>query len=139
MAKRAIICIGDTASHGGRVLEGSETATVNGKAVAGVGHKVFCPKCKGVFMIQPTERRYPHRVHGRDTAVEGMRTTCGATVIASQSEAILDDTGDGDPYAGEGVAASIASAAAKMAPSPTLCLECLKSAAQNGLSMVARG
>jgi len=121
------------------VLEGTEGSSIAGKPIAGVGHLVFCPKCKGVFPIEPTERRYPHRIQGRDTAVEGMRTACGATLIASQSEATIDDTGEADPYAGEGTAASIAAAAAKMAPSQTLCLECLKSAAKNALSMVARG
>ncbi|WP_321868090.1 PAAR domain-containing protein [Paraburkholderia tropica] len=139
MGKRAIICVGDTTSHGGRVLEGTEGASVGGKPIAGVGHMVSCPLCKGVFPIQPTDRRHPHRIHGRDTAVEGMRTACGATLIASQSEATIDDTGDADPYAGDGAAASIASAAAKMTPSQTLCLECLESAAKNALSMVARG
>jgi hypothetical protein len=100
---------------------------------------VSCPQCKGIFPILPINRARPHRINGRDTAVEGMKTACGATLIASQSDATIDDPGNADPYAGGGVAASIASAAAAMAPSQTLCLECLKSAAENALSMVARG
>jgi uncharacterized Zn-binding protein involved in type VI secretion len=135
----AIICKGDTTSHGGEVLEGSADATVDGKPVAGVEHMVRCPQCKGVFPILPVSRRHPHRIQDRDTAVAGMKTACGAMLIASQSHATIDDTGEADPYAGQGIAASVASAAAAMAPSQTLCLECLKSAAANALSMVARG
>ena len=136
MAKRAMICVGDTTTHGGRVLEGSATATIDGKPIAGVGHKVLCPQCKGVFSILPDAGRpYPHQVAGRDTAVEGMKTACGATLIASQSSASLDDVGAGEATTGGAVAA----AAAALAPSPTLCLECLKAAAENAATMIASG
>lgn len=51
---RAMICVGgDTTTHGGRVLEGSATATIDGKTIAGVGHKVLCPQCKRIFPILP--------------------------------------------------------------------------------------
>ena len=138
MGKRALICLGDTTSHGGRVLEGTEASTINGKPVAGVGHKVLCPLCKGVFPILPDllGRRYPHRIHGRDTAVEGMRTACGAVLIASQSTSTIDDTGEGNPDHG---AAAVSSTALPLTPSPTLCLECLKAAAESGATTVMRG
>ncbi len=133
---RAMICVGDTTTHGGRVLEGTATATIDGKPIAGVGHKVLCPQCKGVFPILPaTGRRYPHNFGGRETAIEGMKTACGATLIASQSSATLDDVGAGEATTG----AAVANAAAALAPSPTLCLECLKSAAENAATMIARG
>ncbi|MBU9368946.1 PAAR domain-containing protein [Burkholderia multivorans] len=133
---RAMICVGDTTTHGGRVLEGTATATIDGKAIAGVGHKVLCPQCKGIFPILPaTGRRYPHQIAGRETAIEGMKTACGATLIASQSSATLDDVGAGEATTGGAVAA----AATALAPSPTLCLECLKSAAENAATMIARG
>ncbi|MGN3966498.1 PAAR domain-containing protein [Burkholderia gladioli] len=132
---RAMICVGDTTTHGGRVLEGSATATIDGKPIAGVGHKVLCPQCKGVFPILPaTGRRYPHQIAGRDTAIQGMKTACGATLIASQSATTLDDVGAGEAMTGGAVAA-----AAGLAPSSTLCLECLKSAAENAATMIARG
>lgn len=138
LGKRALICKGDTTSHGGHVLEGTETATIDGKPIAGVGHKVQCPLCKGIFPILPDllGRRYPHRIHGRDTAVEGMRTACGAVLIASQSNSTIEDTGEADPGHG---AAAVASAALPLAPSPTLCLECLKAAAESGATTVMRG
>ncbi|MFX1735414.1 PAAR domain-containing protein [Paraburkholderia sp. A1RI_3L] len=138
MGKRAIILVGDTTTHGGRVLEGTDSATVDGKAIAGVGHMVECPKCKGVFPILPDTlgRLHPHQLHGRDTAVEGMRTACGATLVASQSVATIDDVGAGDASHGAGAAVA---AAQSLAPSPTLCLECLKAAAESGATTVMRG
>ncbi|URV26497.1 PAAR domain-containing protein [Burkholderia gladioli] len=132
---RAMICVGDTTTHGGRVLEGSATATIDGKPIAGVGHKVLCPQCKGVFPILPTTgRRYPHQIAGRDTAIQGMKTACVATLIASQSATTLDDIGAGEVMTGGAVAA-----ATGLASSSTLCLECLKSAAENAATMIARG
>ena len=123
---RSIICQGDTTSHGGRVLEGSENYTLFGRRVAGVGHMVMCPQCKGVFPILPDTlgRRVPHRIVGRDTAVEGMRTACGATLIPQDAKGTLDDVGAGTSTSGTSTAAP-----ASTVPSPTLCLECLKAAA----------
>ncbi|MCA8018593.1 PAAR domain-containing protein [Burkholderia metallica] len=135
---RAMICVGDTTTHGGRVLEGSATATIDGKPIAGVGHKVLCPQCKGVFPILPTGRQYSHTFDGRETAVEGMKTACGATLIASQSSATFDDVGSGEATTG-GASAAVAATAAALAPSPTLCLECLTAAAENAATMIARG
>jgi hypothetical protein len=97
---------------------------------------VLCPLCKGAFPILPdVGRRYPHQLHGRDTAVEGMRTACGAVLIASQSTSTIDDIGFGKPNAG----ASTTAAGSPLVLSPGLCLECLKAAAQNAATMVARG
>ncbi|CAJ2864298.1 PAAR domain-containing protein [Burkholderia pseudomallei] len=141
MAKRAIICVGDTTTHGGKVLEGAPTFTLNGRNVAGVGHKVLCPRCKGIFPILPDllGRRYPHTIGERDTAVEGMRTACGAELIASQGTGTIDDVGAGERGDGGSPGGSAAVAAAAVVPSPTLCLECLKAAAKNAATMVARG
>ena len=46
MARRALILVGDSTSHGGVVLEGADTDTLNGRAIACVGHRVSCPKCR---------------------------------------------------------------------------------------------
>ncbi|QBL88024.1 PAAR domain-containing protein [Burkholderia pseudomallei] len=140
MVKRAIICVGDTTTHGGKVLEGAPTFTLNGRNVAGVGHQVLCPRCKGIFPILPDllGRRYPHTIGERDTAVEGMRTACGAELIASQGTGTIDDVDSGERGDG-GLPGGSAAAAAAVAPSPTLCLECLKAAAKNAATMVVRG
>jgi hypothetical protein len=43
------IRLGDSTTHGGKVLEAFSRTDLNGKPIAGVGHKVSCPLCKGDF------------------------------------------------------------------------------------------
>lgn len=64
------------------MIEGSAADMCEGKETAFVGHKVVCPKCKGVFPIiegMPTTTLY-----GKGVALEGMKTACGASLIATQ-------------------------------------------------------
>jgi uncharacterized Zn-binding protein involved in type VI secretion len=99
MGQRAIIRQGDPTSHGGEVIEGSLVDLCEGKPIALVGHKVSCRKCKGIFEIiegAPTTTFYCKGV-----ALEGMRTSCGATLIATQFV-----TRVGDPDGGGGVSGS---------------------------------
>ncbi|TDF63354.1 PAAR domain-containing protein [Cupriavidus sp. L7L] len=44
---KGIVRKGDSTTHGGTVLEGIPNFLVHGVPVAGIGHMVFCPKCKG--------------------------------------------------------------------------------------------
>jgi uncharacterized Zn-binding protein involved in type VI secretion len=77
-----IIRLGDTTSHNGTVVEGSQTDICMGKPIAYLGHKVHCPKCKGDFPIiegVPTTTFF-----GKGVALAGMKTSCGAMLIASQ-------------------------------------------------------
>lgn len=77
-----IIRLGDKTSHGGTVIEGSIADICMGKPIAFVGHKVYCPLCRGAFSIiegAPTVSFY-----GRGVALAGMHTACGAILIASQ-------------------------------------------------------
>ena len=86
MAQRALILVGDSTSHGGVVLECADTNTLDGRAIAYVGHGVSCPKCKGDFPILPdgSGGHVLPWIGGLNVAVEGMQTACGATLIASQ-------------------------------------------------------
>lgn len=85
MAERPIICVGDTTTHGGTVLEGFANFEVYGRLASGKGHKVRCPRCKGIFtIIEGAENR---TVGDVPLALEGMLTSCGATLVASQREA----------------------------------------------------
>lgn len=93
MAKRAIIRLGDRTSHGGTVLEAFPTFSVYGKNVTGVGHKGYCPRCKREFVIVAAAKSFTFI--GKNVAVEGMQTSCGALLIASQSQATVDDTPGG--------------------------------------------
>ena len=55
---------------------------IHGKPAAGVGHRVHCPKCSGSPII--VEGAMNASMMGISIAVEGMKTSCGATLIASQ-------------------------------------------------------
>jgi uncharacterized Zn-binding protein involved in type VI secretion len=88
MASRAIIRKGDPTSHGGVVLEGHPTSTIDEIPVSGVGHMTHCPKCKGMYPI--LEGVPTFTIFGRATAVEGMKTACGASLIATQHTDTID-------------------------------------------------
>ncbi|WP_434526120.1 PAAR domain-containing protein [Photorhabdus asymbiotica] len=81
---RSVILVGDSTSHGGKVLTGDESCGVLGKQAARVGDAVSCPKCGG---NQTIVEGTPGIVgsNGQTYALEGMKTSCGATLIASQS------------------------------------------------------
>lgn len=88
MTARPIIRVGDKTTHGGTVLEGFSSYDIDGRAAAGLGHKVDCPKCKGVF---PIIEGVPSFAIGDSlVAIEGMKTACGAALIASQGFARVD-------------------------------------------------
>jgi uncharacterized Zn-binding protein involved in type VI secretion len=77
-----IIRQGDPTSHGGKVLEGSTFDICHGKPISFIGHKVSCPKCKGVFPI--IEGVLTTTFYGKGVALAGMKTGCGAVLIATQ-------------------------------------------------------
>ncbi|KPC53848.1 PAAR domain-containing protein [Amantichitinum ursilacus] len=85
---KRIIRVGDRTDHGGTVLEGFPEWVVDGKAASGVGHRGTCPKCKKEFVI--VEGAQTVIVFGRAVALEGMMTSCGAVLIASQDMATVD-------------------------------------------------
>lgn len=89
MARRRAIVIGDRTTHGGVVLQGSFSMTVEGKAVSLQGDLVACPQCKGNFPI--IEGAVNMSANGRGVALEGMKTACGAELIGSQNLMWADD------------------------------------------------
>ena len=96
---RAVICKGDPTSHGGKVLEGAEHATISGRPIALRGHMTFCPQCKGTFPI--VDGLDFLTFAGLGTALDGMQTACGAKLIATQQQMFIDD-GGGAGGSGEG-------------------------------------
>jgi uncharacterized Zn-binding protein involved in type VI secretion len=97
-----IIRQGDPTSHGGKVLEGSLSDICMGKPIAFVGHKVLCPKCKGIFPIaegSPTTTFY-----GKGVALARMKTACGATLIATQFTDTVEYGGGGASAASKSMA-----------------------------------
>jgi uncharacterized Zn-binding protein involved in type VI secretion len=121
MGEKAIIRQGDKTSHGGTVVEGHPFLIIHGKPAAGVGHKVYCPKCSGNIVI--VEGAVNATMMGISIAVEGMKTSCGATLIASQITDTIEYGAGAAPAAAEpelivaGLAASIV--AANAAPKKT--------------------
>lgn len=88
MTGRPIIRVGDKTTHGGTVMEGFSSYSIDGRAAAGLGHKVDCPKCNGAFPI--IEGAPSFAVGDSLVALEGMKTACGAALIASQGFARVD-------------------------------------------------
>lgn len=89
MSLKNVIRKGDTTTHGGTVIEGIDDYLVYDKAIACKGHMVICPTCKGSFPIAEGVTNAP--IKGKYPAVEGMKTACGAKLIASQSQYQLDN------------------------------------------------
>ena len=63
------------------MLEAFSRIDLNGKPISGVGHNVSCPLCKGVFPIAECSATYS--VDGIAVELDGMKTACGAALIAS--------------------------------------------------------
>lgn len=101
-----IIRKGDPTSHGGVVLEGSMTDICMGQPIAYIGHKVQCPQCKGAFPI--IEGVLTTTFYGKGVALAGMKTACGAVLVATQ----FTDTVEWSIVAGGSPKSEMASAAA---------------------------
>jgi uncharacterized Zn-binding protein involved in type VI secretion len=83
MAERPIVCIGDSTSHGGTVVSGSTSSTIQGKPIARLGDQVNCPKCKPHnFVVSSASSN--HTVDGLPVARDGDSVSCGATLMASR-------------------------------------------------------
>lgn len=94
-----IIRQGDPTSHGGKVLEGSAFDICHGKPISFIGHKVSCPKCKGIFPI--AEGVLTTTFYGKGVAIAGMKTACGAVLIATQFlDTVEYGGGSGGPTGG---------------------------------------
>ncbi|RQT16345.1 PAAR repeat-containing protein [Burkholderia contaminans] len=78
-----IVCEGDMTDHGGVVMQGFANSDLNGRKIAGLGHLVSCPKCKGVFPIAEGSPSYD--IDGVPVALHNMKTSCGASLIAGGS------------------------------------------------------
>lgn len=80
---KKVVRAGDLTDHGGRVIGSVANTNLNGKPTAGKGNMVFCPLRKGEFPIIQGSDTYS--VNGVPVALDGMKTACGACLIASAS------------------------------------------------------
>ncbi|MWL87318.1 MULTISPECIES: PAAR domain-containing protein [unclassified Cupriavidus] len=89
-----IITVGDTTDHGGKVISGSPTHTVGGKAIARLGDLVDCPqkypggRPHGVNKI--VDAHPTVTMGGVPVAVDGCHSECGCVLIASGNAAVGD-------------------------------------------------
>jgi uncharacterized Zn-binding protein involved in type VI secretion len=88
------IVLGDRTSHGGVVITGDPTWTIDGQPVARVGDKVTCPRCKRTSTIASS--RFSTVIDlGKPAAFDQDHTDCGA-VIYSRHNGHAGWGGDGD-------------------------------------------
>lgn len=83
---RGVIRLGDSTSHGGRVISATGKALVEGVPVARLGDACTCP-IKGHGNCTIVEGDPAFLVDGVPIAFEGCRTSCGATLLASTGRA----------------------------------------------------
>ncbi|MFP3709982.1 PAAR domain-containing protein [Paraburkholderia tropica] len=79
---RGVIRVGDSTSHGGKVVTGRDGSTVMGRAVACVGDRCTCPQ-SGHNDCVIIEGDQSVLVNGRAVAFDGHKISCGATLISS--------------------------------------------------------
>lgn len=86
---RHVIRKGDSTTHGGIVVEGLANYKIMGREVSCKGHLVYCPLCKNHYPIMEGESLMV--IGGKEVALEGMKTGCGATLISTQYLVAIGD------------------------------------------------
>jgi uncharacterized Zn-binding protein involved in type VI secretion len=80
-----VIRLGDATSHGGKVVDvAAKHYTIEGIPVARVGDRCSCP-IPGHDGCTIAERNPAHLVAGVQVAYEGHKTSCGASLLSSQT------------------------------------------------------
>ncbi len=80
---RPIILLGDTTSHGGKVVKTNQTArTINGIAIACVDDEVTCP-ITGHGKNKIVEGSQMMTIDGKAVALADCKTECGAMLQAT--------------------------------------------------------
>ena len=79
---KRVIRLGDPTSHGGTVVSASSTVNINGKPVARLGDSVTCP-IPGHGAVTIVEGDSAWLDDGRPIALEGHKTSCGASLIST--------------------------------------------------------
>lgn len=81
MAIIGFIVVGDRTSHGGTVVSGDSTFTIDGQPIARIGDKVFCKRCMKSTVI--TTSRFPTvSAFGQNMAYDQDSTSCGALLYS---------------------------------------------------------
>jgi uncharacterized Zn-binding protein involved in type VI secretion len=80
-SNRGVIRLGDSTTHGGKVISVAYIPTDMGIPIACIGDMVVCPQCKGVFSIAEGDPQCT--IEGAPVAFDGHKTACGAALISS--------------------------------------------------------
>ena len=133
--QQPFIVVGDKTTHGGTVITGDMTSTMQGKPIARSGDMTVCPKCKGTFPILKGNGIVVDA--GGNTYARHMdKTACGANLLASQATGLATEMVSGSSSPAGAMAAQAAAIAAPTASG--VCLSCLIKAAASGSSTVVR-
>ena len=84
---KRVIRIGDSTSHGGRVISAASNYLAFGKMVACVGDSCICPM-PGHQLCIIVEGDSSWQIDGRQVALEGCKTSCGASLISTLSTVV---------------------------------------------------
>ena len=79
---KGVIRLGDPTSHDGQVVSAADNYMIMGKGVARVGDKCTCPK-KNHDNCVIVEGDPNWIIDGRAVALEGHKTSCGASLIST--------------------------------------------------------
>ncbi|MFH7926946.1 PAAR domain-containing protein [Enterobacter roggenkampii] len=83
------ILVGDTTTHGGTIVQGIYTHTVDRVPMVVTGHKFTCPQCgKEATLIGSSHVT----VNGQRRVLQGDKTTCGA-IVMSRYKSSVSETG----------------------------------------------
>lgn len=77
-----VVRLGDSTSHGGKVISASTTHLIDGIGIARVGDQVACP-VPGHGINPIIEGAPTYVIGGRMVALQGHHSACGCTLIAS--------------------------------------------------------
>lgn len=84
---RSFVLLGDKTDHGGTVITASGNMQTGGRHIACVGDKVKCPRHGDDETIVSGDASL--LIDGKPVARHGDKTSCGATLIASQSATLV--------------------------------------------------
>lgn len=105
-----MIRLGDPTSHGGQVVSATSNFVMFDKQVARIGDSVKCPK-KGHGVCTIVEGDPTWTIDGRNVALEGHKTSCGAVLISTLPNVMRNYQGIGKASSGTGIASAASGAA----------------------------
>lgn len=85
---KPMITVGATTTHGGSVIQGSSTLTINGVPIACVGDQVTCPIPGHGSPTTIVSGDQTMVINGKAVARQGDKTACGAVLMANQALAV---------------------------------------------------